>query len=100
MAARLLPGRHVITGSSSVIDFAEAVADGAASAVEVGDRRIFVAAVMKATFVLTDTVGSKVFRYPWPGVLRGLGMTDAQVDDYTFKHRDAVTLAARSNCGD
>lgn len=56
---------------------------------------LFGAAVLKLSFRLRDSEGSPAFDAIYPGVLRDLGLDDAQVEAYIAAHREAVEKAAR-----
>ncbi len=59
------------------------------------DEKLFGAAVLKVSYRLRGTEGSPAFKGIYPGVLRDLGLEDAQVDAYIAQHEEAVTKAAR-----
>ncbi len=59
------------------------------------EEKLFGAAVLKTSFALRGALESPSYRGIYPGVLRDLGLDDAQVDAYISKHRDAVEKAAR-----
>lgn len=59
------------------------------------EQKIFGAAVLKTSFRLRDALDSPAFKGIYPGVLRDLELTDADVDAYIEANRDAVEKAAR-----
>lgn len=56
---------------------------------------LFGAAVLKLSFELRESEGSEGFRFVYDGVLRDLGVTDEEVDEYLAKHRHEVENAVR-----
>lgn len=60
------------------------------------EQKLFGAAVLKMSFKLRDALESPAFKGIYPGVLRDLGVDDAEVDKYTQEHRDEVENAARA----
>ena len=56
--------------------------------------KLFGAAVLKMSFVLRDAVDSPAFKGVYPGVLRDLGLEDAQVEEYIAINRDG-SIAGR-----
>jgi hypothetical protein len=60
-------------------------------------EKLFSAAVLKVSFVLRGLVDSPAFRGIYPGVLRDLGVSDADVDAFIEKNRAAVEKAARGS---
>jgi hypothetical protein len=59
------------------------------------EQKLFGAAVLKTSFKLRDALESPAFKGVYPGVLRDLGLDDAEVDRYIADHREAVEKAAR-----
>lgn len=57
--------------------------------------KLWGAAVLKMSFVLRGDQASPAFKAIYPGVLRDLELTDADVDRYIDENRDAVEKAAR-----
>jgi hypothetical protein len=62
--------------------------------------KLWGAAVLKTSFALRNALESPAFRGVYPGVLRDLGIEDAEVDAYIAGHREAVEKAARGSVGD
>ena len=58
-------------------------------------EKLFGAAVLKLSFLLRGAEDSPAFRGIYPGVLRDLGVSDAEVDAFTAEHRAEVEKAAR-----
>jgi len=63
------------------------------------EERLFGAAVLKQSFTLRGALDSAAFRGIFPGVLRDLQLTEADVDAFIASHRDEVTRAARGSTG-
>ncbi len=63
------------------------------------EERLFGAAVLKLSFTLRGAVDSAAFRGIYPGVLRDLQLTEAEVDAFIEAHREEVTRAARGSTG-
>lgn len=61
------------------------------------EQKLFGAAVLKASFALRGAVDSPAFKGIYPGVLRDLGLTDAEVQAYLEENREAVEKAARGS---
>lgn len=61
--------------------------------------KLRVAAVMKMSFRLKDTENSPAYKATYPGVLRDLGVEDAEVEKYIAENREAVEKAARGSSG-
>jgi hypothetical protein len=61
------------------------------------EDRLFGAAVLKQSFLTRGALDSPAFRGIFPGVLRDLDVTEAQVDAYTEAHQEEVTRAARGS---
>jgi hypothetical protein len=59
------------------------------------EQKLFGAAVLKTSFKLRDALESPAFKGVYPGVLRDLGLDDAEVERYIADHREAVEKAAR-----
>ncbi|MEW6430205.1 MAG: hypothetical protein AB1730_01745 [Myxococcota bacterium] len=57
--------------------------------------RLFGAAVLKMSFRLRGSEDSPAFKGIYPGVLRDLGLDDAQVESFIEENREAVERAAR-----
>lgn len=51
---------------------------------------LFGAAVLKLTFTRKEMLNTPGFTFVYNGTLRELGVTDAQVDRYIKKHREAL----------
>lgn len=60
------------------------------------EQKLFGAAVLKMSFKLRDALESPAFKGIYPGVLRDLGVEDADVEKYTQEHREEVESAARA----
>ena len=61
--------------------------------------KLFGAAVLKMSFRLKDSEDSPAYKAIYPGVLRDLGVDDAEVEKYIADHREAVEKAARGSSG-
>jgi hypothetical protein len=59
--------------------------------------KLWGAAVLKMSFVLRNAGESPAFKGIYPGVLRDLGVDDADVEKYIAEHREAVEKAARGS---
>jgi len=57
------------------------------------EERLFSAAVVRASFELQDGRYREGFRFVYEGVLRDLGLTEAEVEAYLAANRDAVRAA-------
>ena len=57
------------------------------------------AAVLKMSFRLRDAEDSPACKAIYPGVLRDLGVEDADVEKYIVENREAVEKAARGSAG-
>lgn len=57
--------------------------------------KLWGAAVLKMSFRLRDSEDSPAFQGIYPGVLRDLGLEDAEVEQYIVENREAVERAAR-----
>lgn len=64
------------------------------------EQKLFGAAVLKTSFRLREALESPAFKGIYPGVLRDLELTDAEVDAYVEAHREAVEKAARGQSGE
>lgn len=63
--------------------------------------KLFGAAVLKMSFRLREQESSPAFKAIYPGVLRDLGLEDADVERHIAENRAAVEKAARgSTLGD
>lgn len=60
------------------------------------EQKLFGAAVLKMSFKLRDALESPAFKGIYPGVLRDLGVDDAEVEKYTQDNREEVETAARA----
>ena len=58
---------------------------------------MFGAAVLKMSFLLRGEEGGTGFRFVYDGVLRDLGVSDADVDRYIEAHRAEVEEAVRGS---
>ena len=56
-------------------------------------ERLFSAAVLRRSFQLQDKQYEDGFRFVYEGVLRDLGLTEAEVDAYLDEHRQEVEAA-------
>ena len=61
--------------------------------------KLWGAAVVKMSFRLSGGEESPKFKSIYPGVLRDLGLEDADVEKYIAEHREAVEKAARGTTG-
>lgn len=61
--------------------------------------KLWGAAVLKLSFRLRDAEDSPACKAIYPGVLRDLGVEDADVEKYIVEHREAVEKAARGSTG-
>ena len=59
------------------------------------EQKVYGTAVLKMSFRLRDALESPAFKAIYPGVLRDLEITDAEVERYIEGNRDAVEKAAR-----
>jgi hypothetical protein len=57
--------------------------------------KLWGAAVLKQSFLFRGGPDSPAFKAIYPGVLRDLGLEDADVEAYLAEHREAVEKAAR-----
>ncbi len=57
------------------------------------EEKLFSAAVLRRSFELQDKEYEKGFRFVYEGVLRDLGLEDAEVEAYLAAHRDEVERA-------
>ncbi len=56
-------------------------------------ERLFAAAVLRRSFQLQDGQYREGFRFVYEGVLRDLGLEEAEVETYLAAHRDEVERA-------
>ena len=56
-------------------------------------ERLFSAAVLRRSFELQDGQYREGFRFVYEGVLRDLGLEEAEVDEYLAAHRAEVEAA-------
>lgn len=61
--------------------------------------KLWGAAVLKMSFRLRDAEDSPACKAIYPGVLRDLGVEDADVEKYIVENREAVEKAARGSAG-
>ncbi|MFO0596423.1 MAG: hypothetical protein U0228_13990 [Myxococcaceae bacterium] len=59
------------------------------------EQKLFGAAVLKTSFRLRDSLESPAFKGIYPGVLRDLGVDDAEVEKFIEANREAVEKAAK-----
>lgn len=64
------------------------------------DERLRGAAIVKMSFRLRDQETSPAFTSLYPGLLRDLSLSDAEVEAYIDAHRDELTRAARGTVDD
>jgi hypothetical protein len=57
------------------------------------DEKLFSAAVLRRSFELRGEEYADGFRFVYEGVLRDLGLEDAEVQAYLAEHREAVEEA-------
>ena len=57
------------------------------------EERLFSAAVLRRSFELQESRDQAGFRFVYEGVLRDLGLEEAEVDEYLAAHRDEVERA-------
>lgn len=64
-------------------------------------EKLFAAAVLRRSFQLQDGQYREGFQFVYQGVLRDLGLEDAEVLEYLGAHRDQVEAAVgrRGNAG-
>ncbi len=62
--------------------------------------KMFGAAVLKMSFRLRGNEDTPAFKFMYPGVLRDLGLQDADVEAYITQNRDVVERAARGRADD
>jgi hypothetical protein len=60
-------------------------------------EKLFGAAVLRVSFLLRGADESPAFKGIYPGVLRDLGLTEAQVEAYIAENKDVVEKAARGS---
>jgi hypothetical protein len=63
------------------------------------EQKLFGAAVLKMSFRLREALDSPAFKVVFPGVLRDLGLEEAEVDAFIVANREAVEKAARGQPG-
>ena len=63
------------------------------------EEKLFGAAVLKMSFHLRGQADAPAFTGIFPGVLRDLDLTEAEVDAYIEQHRERVEAAARGTPG-
>ncbi len=56
-------------------------------------EKLFSAAVLRRSFELQDAQYREGFEFVYQGVLRDLGIADADVEGYLVEHRDEVEAA-------
>jgi hypothetical protein len=56
-------------------------------------EKLFSAAVVRRSFELQEGRYQEGFRFVYEGVLRDLGLEEAEVEEYLGKHRDEVDAA-------
>ncbi len=61
--------------------------------------KLWAAAVLKMSFRLKDSEDSPAYAAVYPGVLRDLGVEDADVEKYIAENRETVEKAARGSTG-
>jgi hypothetical protein len=59
------------------------------------EEKLFGAAVLKTSFRLRGQLEAPAFKGVFPGVLRDLGLTDEEVEQYIAAHKETVEKAAR-----
>lgn len=57
------------------------------------EEKLFSAAVLRASFELQDGRYREGFRFVYEGVLRDLGLEEAEVEAFLERNRDAVRAA-------
>jgi hypothetical protein len=57
------------------------------------EERLFAAAVLRCSFQLQDGQYREGFRFVYAGVLRDLGIEEAEVEEYLAAHREEVETA-------
>ena len=58
-------------------------------------EKLFSAAVLRRSFELQEARYQEGFRFVYEGVLRDLGLEEAEVEEYLAGHRDEVERAIR-----
>ena len=58
-------------------------------------EKLFSAAVLRRSFELQEARYQEGFRFVYEGVLRDLGLEEAEVEEYLAAHRDEVERAIR-----
>jgi hypothetical protein len=56
-------------------------------------ERLFAAAVVRRSFELQNREHRAGFQFVYEGVLRDLGLDEAEVDRFLAEHRDAIEVA-------
>ena len=64
------------------------------------EEKLWGAAILKLSFSVRGNENAITFKAVYPGVLRDLQLTDAQVDAYIEAHREEVENAVRSGTAD
>ncbi len=64
------------------------------------EEKLWDAAILKLSFSVRGNENATTFKAVYPGVLRDLQLTDAQVDAYIEAHRDEVEKAVKSGTTD
>lgn len=64
------------------------------------EEKLRAAAILKFSFTFRKTENEPVFKSVYPGVLRDLGIEDAQVDAYIEAHREEIEKAAGTTSTD
>lgn len=57
------------------------------------EERLFAAAVLRRSFELQDGQYREGFRFVYEGVLRDLGLEEAEVEQFLAEHREDVEAA-------
>ncbi len=57
------------------------------------EEKLFAAAVLRRSFELQDDRYRQGFRFVYEGVLRDLGLEEAEVEQFLAAHRDEVEAA-------
>jgi hypothetical protein len=63
------------------------------------EDRLFSAAVLRRSFELRGDEHREAFRFVYEGVLRDLGLEDAEVEQYLTKHQENVEAAIGRGSG-
>jgi len=67
--------------------------------VKTQEEKLFGAAVLKVSFRLRGQEDSPAFKGIFPGVLRDLGLSEAEVDAFIEANKERVESAARGSPG-